>query len=391
MLNFEYFTPTKIVFGKGAECQVGDLIKKGNFQKVLVHFGGKSAKKSGLLDSVYKSLDEAGVVHISLGGVIPNPRLSKVYEGIEICKKEEIDFILAIGGGSVIDSAKAIGYGVANGGDVWDFYEGKRVPKSCLPIGCILTLAAAGSEMSNASVITKDDGGIKRGCNSESRCIFALMNPELTLTLPQYQTSSGCVDIIMHTLERYFSADKGMELSDSLSEALLRTVIENAEILINDPNNYNARAEIMWAGSLSHNGLTGCGSLGDWASHELEHELSGMFDVAHGAGLASIWGSWARYVLDANPSRFARLATNVMNISAIGKDDKSVAIEGIIAIEDFFKRIGMPTSIKELGIELSEAQIKELAYSCSFQNNRAIGCFKPLNCNDMEKIYTMAK
>ncbi|WP_315167247.1 iron-containing alcohol dehydrogenase [Metaclostridioides mangenotii] len=391
MLNFEYFTPTKVVFGRDSEFQVGKLIKEGNYQKVLVHFGGISAKKSGLLDRVYKSLDEAGITYISVGGVVPNPRLSKVYEGIEISKKEEVDFILAVGGGSVIDSSKAIGYGVANSGDVWDFYEGKRVPKSCLPIGSVLTLAAAGSEMSNASVITKDEGGVKRGCNSESRCVFALMNPELTLTLPQYQTSSGCVDILMHTLERYFSADKGMELSDGISEALLRTVIKNAEILIKDPNCYDARAEIMWSGSLSHNGLTGCGALGDWSCHELEHELSGMFDVAHGAGLASLWGSWARYVLDTNPSRFAMFATNVMKISSEGKDDKTVAIEGIEAMEDFFIRIEMPTSIKELGVELSDFQVKELAYNCSFQDTRTIGGFKSLNRNDMENIYTMAK
>ncbi|MBU5308040.1 iron-containing alcohol dehydrogenase [Clostridioides mangenotii] len=393
MVNFEYFTPTEVFFGRDVENKAGDLIKKGNYKKVLVHFGGSSAKKSGLLDIVYKSLDDAGVDYINLGGVVPNPRLSKVYEGIELCKKEKVDFILAVGGGSVLDSAKAIGFGVTNDGDVWDFFSGKRVPESCLPIGTILTLSATGSEMSNSSVITKDDSGEKRGSNSDySRCTFALLNPELTFTLPTYQTSSGCVDILMHTLERYFSKNERMELVDEISEGLLRTVIKYAEILMKEPNNYNARAEIMWAGSLSHNDLTGARSAGgDWSCHQLEHELSGMFDVAHGAGLSAIWGSWARYVLEKDPSRFAKLAKNVMRVSSEGKDNKSVAIEGIEAMEDFFRRVEMPTSIKELGIDLTNEQVKELAHNCSFKGKRTIGGFKILDEKDMENIYAMAK
>ena len=272
--NFEYFTPTKVVFGKDAEAQTGSLIQAQNCKKVLVHFGGSSAKKSGLLDRVFTSLKTAGIEYVTLGGVVPNPRLSKVYEGIELCKKEKVDFILAVGGGSVIDSAKAIGYGMANECDVWNLYEGKVKATGCLPVGVILTIAAAGSEMSNSSVITNENGWLKRGYSSDyGRCKFAIMNPELTYTLPQYQTESGCTDILMHTMERYFTTERSMEVTDNISEGLMRSVIHNAKILMDEPQDYNARAEIMWAGSLSHNGLTGCGSVGDWASHQLEHEL----------------------------------------------------------------------------------------------------------------------
>ena len=279
MLNFEYYTPTKVVFGKDTEKQAGELVKAFGGTKVLVHFGGQSAKKSGLLDRICNSLEEAGLSYVTLGGVVPNPHLSKVYEGIELCKKEGVDFILAVGGGSVIDSGKAIGYGVANEGDVWDFYAKKRTAKACLPIGAVLTIAAAGSEMSNSSVITNEDGWLKRGYNDDvSRCKFAVMNPELTYTLPAYQTASGCVDILMHTMERYFTKAENTMLTDSVAEGLMRTVIYNAKVLAEDPENYDARAQVMWAGSLSHNGLTGCGTEGDWASHQLEHELGGMLD-----------------------------------------------------------------------------------------------------------------
>lgn len=393
MINFEFFAPTKVVFGNDAELKVGMMIKDRGYKKVMVHFGGSSAKKSGLLDRVYKCLESEGIEYIEFGGVVPNPRLSKVYEGIELCKKENVDFILAVGGGSVVDSAKAIGYGVTNGGDVWDFYDKKRVPTSCLPLGTILTIAATGSEMSNSSVITKDEGGLKRGCNSDySRCQFALMNPELTYTLPKFQTSSGCVDIMMHTLERYFTSKETLELIDEISESIFRVVMKNAEVLLTDPKNYNARAEVLWANSLAHNDLTGDrNNGGDWSCHQLEHELSGMFDVAHGAGLAAIWGSWARYTIDINPARFARLAVKVMDVDARGKDDKQVGLEGIEAMEEFFRRIEMPTSISELGVELNDEQLKELAHNCSFKGTRTIGGFKVLDKKDMENIYKMAK
>ena len=294
MQNCTYYAPTEVVFGKNTESQTGALIRKWGGSRVLIHYGGSSAKKSGLLDRITASLAEENIPFVLLGGVVPNPRLSKVREGIELGRREQIDFILAVGGGSVIDSAKAIGYGLSNEGDVWDFYTKKRTPSACLPLGAVLTIAAAGSEMSDSSVITNEEGWLKRGCSSNfCRCRFAVMNPELTCTLPPYQTASGCTDILMHTMERYFTNDKRMDLTDELAEGLLRSVVRNARILKEEPLNYEARASIMWAGSLSHNDLTHFGSgRGDWACHQLEHELGGMFDVAHGAGLAAVWGSW---------------------------------------------------------------------------------------------------
>ena len=392
MENFAYYTPTKVVFGKGAEKQTGELVKEQGCRKVLVHYGGGSAVRSGLLDRIYSSLDENGISYISLGGVVPNPRLSLIYRGIDMCRKEGVDFILAVGGGSVIDSAKAIGYGMANEGDVWDFYEGLRTAQDCLPIGAVLTISAAGSEMSNSSVITKEEGWLKRGYKSDlCRPRFAVMNPELTVTLPKYQTSCGCVDIMMHTMERYFNMSDNMELTDGISEHLLRTVMKNAEILMDDPENYNARTEVMWAGSLSHNGLTGCGTDGgDWACHKLEHELGGMFDVAHGAGLAAVWGSWARYVMDARPERFARFAVNVMGVIP-GGDDQETALKGIEAMEDFYRRIEMPVCIRDMGILLTEEQMRKLAEKCGHFGRRTVGCVKKLTEEDMYQIYVLAR
>ena len=392
MLNFGYYTPTRVVFGKNTEDQVGRLVKEQNCKKVLVHYGSQSAVKSGLLDRIYASLKEASIEYVSLGGVVPNPRISKAREGIELCRKEGVDFILAVGGGSVIDSAKAIGYGVACGGDVWDFYSKKRIPTGCLPIGCVLTIAAAGSEMSNSSVLTNEEGWLKRGCNNDlCRCLFALMNPELTYTLPKYQTASGCVDILMHTMERYFNNNQSMDLTDHLCEALMRTVMMNGRILMQSPENYDARAEIMWAGSLSHNGLMGCGTDGgDWSCHQLEHELGGMLDVAHGAGLAAVWGSWARYVMDANVERFAQFACNVFEIPC-GSDLKEAALKGIEAMEQFYRYMEMPTSVSDLGITLTDEQIETLSYKCSFENTRTIGVVKKLNMEDMANIYRMAR
>ena len=393
MENFTYYTPTKVVFGKGTENQTGALVKEQHCKKVLIHYGSGSVVRSGLLDRIKTSLDEAAVSYVELGGVVPNPRLSLVYEGIELCKKENVDFILAVGGGSVIDSAKAIGYGVYNGGDVWDFYDFKRQAEGCLPIGAVLTIAAAGSEMSGSCVITNEDGWLKRGSTRSDLCRpkFALMNPRLTYSLPQYQTESGCVDILMHTMERYFVNIETMEITDSMSESLMQTVIYNARILMKEPGNYNARAEIMWAGSLSHNGLTGCGTGGgDWSCHQLEHELGGLYDVTHGAGLAAIWGSWARYVYDVNPERFAQFATNVFEIPC-DLDFNKTALAGIEAMENFFRSIQMPTSLHELGLDLNDQQIQELAFKCSFEDTRTIGVFKQLNMKDMEKIYSMAR
>ncbi|WP_277258132.1 iron-containing alcohol dehydrogenase [Merdimonas faecis] len=392
MENFQYYTPTKIIFGRGAEEQTGQLAAEQGCKKVLVHYGGGSVVRSGLLERIYRSLDAVGISYVSLGGVVPNPRLSLVYEGIRLARKEQVDFILAVGGGSVIDSAKAIGYGVANEGDVWDFYEKRRTAKACLPIGVVLTIAAAGSEMSDSSVITKEEGWLKRGYSSNyARARFAVMNPELTMALPKYQTASGCVDIMMHTMERYFNRSENMEMTDGISEHLLRTVMKNAKILMNEPDNYQARAEVMWAGSLSHNGLTGCGTGGgDWASHQLEHELGGMFDVAHGAGLAAVWGSWARYVMDAAPERFAKFAVNVMGVEPEAEKLKT-AQKGIEAMEDFYRALDMPVCVGDMGIELTEEQMRELAEKCSHFGKRTIGCIKKLDQEDMYQIYKEAR
>ncbi len=388
-MNFTYYTPTKVVFGKDTEQQTGALVKEQGGTKVLVHYGSGSVQRSGLLDRVCSSLDEAGISYVLLGGVVPNPRLSKVREGVELCRREGVDFLLAVGGGSVIDSAKAIGYGLANEGDLWDFYEKKRQPTACMPVGCVLTIAATGSEMSNSSVITNEDGWLKRGCNSDlCRCRFAVMNPELTYTLPDYQTMCGCTDIMMHTMERYFnSSGDNLELTDQIGVALIRTVMKNALILKEHPTDYQARAEVMWAGSLSHNGLTG--PAGDWASHQLEHELGGLFDVAHGAGLAAVWASWARYVCRDLPGRFASFAKDVFGITR--ENEVEAALAGIDAMEQFFRRIGMPTSLTELGVSPTDAQIDEMAEKCCFFGGRLIGDIKKMDAKDAAAVYRMAR
>lgn len=391
MHNFEYYAPTRVVFGRGAETRVGELVAEQNCRKVLIHYGGGSVVRSGLLDRVKKSLEESGISYTELGGAVPNPRLGLVYQGIELCKKEGVDFILAVGGGSAIDSGKAIGYGVANEGDVWDFYDRKRKATGCLPIGVVLTIAATGSEMSDSSVITKEEGWIKRGYSSNyGRARFAVMNPELTMTLPDYQTACGCTDIMMHTMERYFTNGGNMELTDGVAEALLRTVLHNARILVKEPDNYDARAEVMWAGSLSHNGLTGCGNAGnDFASHALEHEIGGMFDVAHGAGLAAVWGSWARYVYKECLPRFKKFALNVMEVPEEGTDEE-IALKGIGALEGFFREIHMPTNLRELGIRPTEEQLVEMARKCSIACGGKKGSAKVLKEEDMLAIYRMA-
>lgn len=393
MSLYTYFTPTKVVFGKGAEDQVGTLVREQGCKKVLIHYGGGSARRSGLLDRVEKALDSAGIAHVSLGGVVPNPRLSLVYEGIRLARAEGVDLILAVGGGSVIDSAKAIGYGVATDGDVWDYYDGKRQPTACLPVGAVLTISAAGSEMSNSSVITREEDGLKRGCKSElCRPVFAVMDPELTMTLPPYQTACGCADILMHTMERYFNHGDNLALTDGIAEALMRTVLRYALVLKEQPDNYEARAEIMWAGSLSHNGLTGFGTDGgDWATHKIEHELSGMFDVAHGAGLTAVWGSWARYVCRERLDRFVQFALRVMDVEA-AEDDYQTALRGIEAMEAFFRSIDMPTSLTALGVSPTDAQIMEMAEKCiQAVGGKALGVVKPLSAQDVAAIYQAAK
>lgn len=393
MFDFKYFTPTKVLFGKNTENKVADLIQEFGGKKVLIHYGGGSVIRSGLMQKVTDKLDTAGIKYVKLGGAVPNPRLSLVYEGIELCKKEGLDFILALGGGSAIDSAKAIGYGVMNDGDVWDLYDYKKQAMACMPLGVILTLAATGSEMSDSSVITKEEGLVKRGYSSDfCRPRFAILNPELTMTLPDYQTACGCTDIMMHTMERYFTNGGNMELTDSMAEALLRTVKENAKILARDPKNYDARAEVMWAGSLSHNGLTGCGNDGgDWMTHKLEHELGGLYDVAHGAGLAAIWGSWARYVYKNCLPRFKRYAINVMGIAPNAGSDEEIALKGIEAMEDFYREIKMPTNLRELGVNATDDDLKLMAHKCAVGVNGGKGSARFLKEEDMFEIYKMSR
>ncbi len=393
MFDFKYFTPTKVLFGKNTEDKVADLIQEFGGKKVLIHYGGGSVIRSGLMQRVTDKLDATGITYVKLGGAVPNPRLSLVYEGIELIKKEGIDFILAVGGGSAIDSAKAIGYGVMNEGDVWDLYDYKKQAKACLPLGVILTLAATGSEMSDSSVITKEEGLVKRGYSSDfCRPRFAILNPELTMTLPDYQTACGCTDIMMHTMERYFTNGGNMEITDSMAEALLRTVKENAKILVRDPKNYDARAEVMWAGSLSHNGLTGCGNDGgDWMTHKLEHELGGLYDVAHGAGLAALWGSWARYVYKNCLPRFKRYAINVMGVPADAGSDEEIALKGIEAMEAFYREIKMPTNLRELGVNASDDDLKLMAHKCAVGVNGGKGSARFLKEEDMLEIYKMSR
>ena len=391
--DFNFFAPTRIVFGKDAEMQIGDLVAQQNGHKVLVHYGGGSAERSGLLDVVREQLKSHGIPFVELGGVVPNPLLSKVQEGISLCRREQVDFILAVGGGSVIDSAKAIGYGSLYDGDVWDFWAGKAVPEACLPIGVVLTIPAAGSEMSSSCVITKDDGLLKRGINSDlCRCRFAVMNPERTYTLPPYQTAAGATDIMMHTMERYFSKYEDMTLTDAIAEALLRTVKDAALVVMEHPEDYRYRAQIMWAGSLAHNDLTECGTEKDFATHRLEHELSALFGVTHGAGLAALWPSWARYVKDKHLSRFVQFAVNVMGVENDFAHPDETAEKGICAIEDFYRKIGMPTNIHELlGREITDDEIEVLVDKCSRGNTITIGAFEVLGADEMRAIYRLAK
>ena len=394
MKDFKYYAPTEVVFGEQSEEQVAALVKKYGGTKVLVHYGGRSAEKSGLLDKICHLLSQGGIPYVKLGGVVPNPRLSLAKKGIEICRKDGVDFILAVGGGSVIDSSKCIAYGVCMAGDVWDLYLGKvEAPETMLPVASVLTIPAAGSEMSEASVITNEDGDVKQGySNDMSRPKFAIMNPRRTFTLPPYQTAAGVTDMMMHTMERYFSKDDDMDFTTDLAEAALRNIRNAVFEVLKDPENYRYRAQIMWGGSLMHNGLTGCGISDDWATHQIEHELSGMFDVTHGAGLAAIWPSWARYVMHENLSRFVRFAVNVMDVPNDFTDPEGTALRGIEAMERFYNAIGMPKNIKELlGREITDEEIREMTRKCSRDYTATCGCLKVLKAEDMEAIYKMAR
>lgn len=356
MNNFSFYSPTYFAFGKDKESEAGALVKRFGGSRVLLHFGGQSAKKSGLLDRVKTSLDKEGIYYAELGGVMPNPRSGLVYEGIEICKKENIDFILAVGGGSSIDSAKAIALGAVYDGDFWDFYEGSANATDALPVGTILTIAAAGSEGSPDSVITQEDGMLKRGYgNDVIRPKFSILNPALTQTLPAYQTACGATDIIAHVFERYYTNTTEVEITDRLCEAVVLTMLKEVPRVIEDPNNYDARANIMWAGMVAHNNVVGVGREQDWNSHGIEHELSALYDCAHGAGLAVIMPAWMEYVADHHdPMRMAQMATRIFGCQMNFADPKATALEGIKAFRRFLVSIGMPINFEQLGAKVED-------------------------------------
>ncbi len=391
MNNFVFETPTKVYFGKDEELKVGKLIAEFHPMKVLIHYGGQSAKASGLLERVKKCLDEEKINYVELGGVVANPELSLVREGITLCLNEGVDFILAVGGGSVLDSSKAIANGVANPDvDVWDYNLGKCVPSKTLNKGAILTLSAAGSEMSNSCVITNSETGEKRGYGcSCNRMNFAIENPELTYTVNAYQTACGAVDIAMHTIERYFCPGEDTYLTDAIAEAVIKSVMKAGTDCLKDPMNYAARANMMWASSLAHNGLTQCGRDFQLTVHQFEHEVSGMYPkIAHGAGLAALWCSWARYVYKSNPTRWLQYAMNVWNIDVDFEHPETTIEKAIDMQEQYYKSIGMPTSLRELDVK--EEDLIKLALMCSRNKTRILDGNKKLGYEEMLDIYQMA-
>ena len=387
MENFNFYSPTYFAFGKGKEQEVGKLVKRFGGSKVLIHYGGGSVKRNGVFDSVVKSLEDAGIPYIELGGVKPNPRSGLVYEGIELCRKENIDFILGIGGGSTIDSAKAIALGVPYDGDFWDFYGTGKVVKNALPIGTVLTIAAAGSEGSGASVITNEESMLKWSTGSDIlRPKFSVLNPEFTCTLPAYQTACGITDIMIHVCERYFTKTKDVEITDRLCEAVLKTMIEEAPKVMNDLTNYEARANIMWAGMVAHNNIVGVGRQQDWGTHDIEHELSAKYDCAHGAGLAVISPAWMKFVYKQDINRFAQFAVRVWGCDMNFANPEITAKEGINRFENFLKSIGMPITFSELGAK--EEDIKEMVEKLC--KRESVGNFVKIGAKEAEAIFRLA-
>jgi alcohol dehydrogenase YqhD (iron-dependent ADH family) len=390
MDNFVFYSPTRFVFGRDTESQVGELVKACGGSKVLIHFGGGSVVRSGLLDRVIKSLDDASISHIELGGVKPNPRSDLVYKGIELARKEGVDFVLAVGGGSVIDSSKAIAFGALYDGDFADYYFGKETknPKSvtkALPIGTVLTIAAAGSEGSPNSVITLE-GDLKRACTGEVlRPKFSILNPELTLSLPLYQVACGLTDMFAHVVERYFTPTRDVTITDEMCEAIMRTIVSEGGKAISEPNNYEARANIMWAGTVAHNNVCGVGRVQDWSSHAIEHELSALYDCAHGAGLAVIMPAWMEYVMETDIARFARFAERVFGVNE--PDSVKAANAGIAAFRNWLRKIGMPLSFSELGAKAED--IPFLVTKLNLSGN-TLGSFRPLKDEDVAEIYKLA-
>ncbi len=398
MRSFVYHTPTKIVFGREAEKKAAECVREAGASRVLIVYGSERIRKSGLLGTVTEAFDQAGIAWETLGGVVANPRLGLVREGVKKALSMKAELILAIGGGSVIDTAKAVAAGTANPEtDVWEFWSGRKKLEKDLPIASILTFAAAGSETSNSAVITNEETKEKRGITNEiQRPVFAIMNPELTSSLPVRQIAAGVTDIMMHTLERYFVPWQGNHLSDAMAAALLKTIVAYGPLGVQDSNNYEAMSEIMWCGSISHIDLTGLGCQppeggrpGDWATHQLGHELGGKYDCTHGETLSVMWGPWARYVCDADYARFAKFGRELWGITC--QDEKEAAAQAIEKTVDFFRSLGMPTSFSELGIGLlTEEEVDELAENCSFRRTRTIGCMKALDYQAMREIYRMA-
>lgn len=387
MLNFNFSSKTQIIFGKDTELQVGSETAK-YAKKVLLHYGGGSIKKTGLYDKVIESLKESGIEYVELGGVKPNPRLSLVNEGIQLCKENKINFILAVGGGSVIDSAKAIAVGALYEGDIWDFFSGKAGITEALPIGVILTIPAAGSEASAGAVITKEDGWYKRAMGSDIiRPVFAIMNPEITYTLPPYQTSCGAVDIMAHVMERYFTNTKNVDFTDRLSEATLKTMINNVPKVLVDPNDYSARAEIMWASTLAHNGLMGTGREEDWSSHDIEHELSGIYDIAHGAGLAVVFPAWMKYCLKRNPNKLVQFAVRVWDVDYNPENHEAIVLEGIKRFEAFLQSINMPIRLSEM--DITDERFEEMAEKAVGKGT--MGSYVKLDKEAIIEIFNLAK
>ena len=390
MNDFQYYTPTKVVFGRGTEEQAGQLVKEQGGTRALVHFGGRSARESGLLDRVLASLDRAGVAHVELGGVVPNPRLSKVREGMELCRREGVDFLLAVGGGSVIDSAKAIALGLAYEGDVWDLFSGQPA-QDCLPVGTVLTIAAAGSEMSNSCVITNEDGNYKRYIGGE--CLipkFAFMNPEVTFTMPPHQIANGCSDIVAHLMERYFTRVKHVDFTDRLIEGAIRTILYHGPMALENPTDYDVRAEIMWAGTVAHNNLLNTGRIGDWASHDIEHELSAQYDIAHGAGLSIVFPAWMKYVYKTDIDKFVQFAVRVFDVSLAFDDPEKIVFEMIARLESWYRKMGLPTRLSDVGI--GEEHLREMAEKCLAERDgrNGLGNFRALHVEDIYRIYKLA-
>jgi len=388
MDDFIFQNPTRIYFGKSHEANIGHIAAQYG-KNVLLHYGGQSAERSGLLPLIRKELTKAGLCFFELGGVEPNPRLSLVYKGIELCRENHIELVLAVGGGSAIDSSKAIAAGTLYSGDVWDFYAGKALPEKALAVGTVLTIPAAGSESSPGSVITKEEGQLKRAVNAD--CLFprfSVLNPERCYTLPPTQIANGATDIMCHLMERYFTNSRPVEFTDRLIEATLRTVIAAAPRVLANPTSYNDWAELMWAGTIAHNNLLDTGREGDWATHDIEHELSGLYDIAHGAGLAIITPAWMKYTLKHDIARFAQYSVRVWGVEDNFFDPERVAREGIAKLEDFWRSIGQKVRLSEIGID--DRHFAKMAFKCTDGEAHSVGHFVPLRAADIEAIYRLA-